>query len=62
MKSITAFESTAKNENELQGLLREASNALVQSEPDSHQRRNALASIENIQKELVSRNSFKVHP
>ena len=55
MKLVTAFELAAKNENELQGLLKEAFNALIQSMPDSYQRRNALASIENIQKELASR-------
>jgi hypothetical protein len=59
MKLVTAFELAAKNENELQGLLKQAFNALIQSEPDSHQRRNALASIENIQKELASRKATK---
>lgn len=55
MKLITRFELAAKNENELHAYLREAFNELARSEPDSHQRRNALASIENIQNELVSR-------
>ncbi|MES9999175.1 MAG: hypothetical protein ABW125_07215 [Candidatus Thiodiazotropha lotti] len=55
MKLVTRFELAAKNENELHGLLREAFNALAGSEPDSHQRRNALASIDNIQNELASR-------
>jgi len=55
MKLVTRFELAAKSENELRGLLREAFNALARSEPDSHQRRNALASIENIQSELASR-------
>lgn len=55
MKLVTRFELAAKNENELHAYLREAFNALSGSEPDSHQRRNALASIENIQNELASR-------
>lgn len=55
MKLIMKFELAAKNENELHGLLREAFNELARSDPDSHQRRNALASIENIQNELTSR-------
>lgn len=55
MKLVTKFELAAKSENELRGLLREVFNELVRSEPDSHQRRNALASIENIQGELASR-------
>lgn len=55
MKLVTRFELTARNENELYGLLREAFNELARSEPYTYQRRNALASIENIQNELASR-------
>ncbi|MEM7017161.1 MAG: hypothetical protein AAF512_07440 [Pseudomonadota bacterium] len=55
MKLITRFELAAKHENELYALLREVFNALARSEPDSHKRRNALASIENIQNEIDSR-------
>ena len=55
MKLVTRFELAAKNENELHAYLREAFNELARSEPDSHQRRNALASVENIQNELGSR-------
>lgn len=55
MKLITRFELAAKNENELRAYLREAFNELARSEPDSHQRRNALASLENIQHELALR-------
>ncbi len=51
MRLITRFEMAAKNESELYSLLREAFNELARSEPDTHQRRNALASIENIQGE-----------
>lgn len=55
MKLITRFELAAKSENELRGLLREAFNELARSKPDTHQRRSALASIENIQNELAAR-------
>lgn len=55
MRLVTRFELAAKNENELYGLLREAFNELVKSDPESHQRRNALASIENIRNEIGSR-------
>ncbi len=55
MKLVTRFELTAKNEKELHALLRETFNKLAQSEPESHQRINALASIENIQIEIGSR-------
>lgn len=54
MKLVTRFELAAKTENELRGLLREAFNELAKSDFDTHQRRNALASIENIQRELIS--------
>ncbi len=58
MKLITRFELAAKDENELYALLRDAFNELARSEPDTHQRRNALASLENIQGELASRAPF----
>lgn len=55
MTLITRFELTSVSQTQLRGLLRETFNALVQSAPDSLERRNALASIENIQRELASR-------
>ena len=55
MKQVTRFELAAKNENELHALLRNVFNKLARSKPDTHQRRNAPASIENIQNELASR-------
>lgn len=55
MKLVTRFELAKLNENELHALLRHAFNELAKSNSDTHQRRNALASIENIQRELVSR-------
>ncbi|MEO0697857.1 MAG: hypothetical protein AAFY84_17380 [Pseudomonadota bacterium] len=59
MTLITRFELASLSQNQLRGLLRETFNALVRSAPDSPERRNALASIENIQRELADRgNSF----
>lgn len=55
MYLITRLELAAKNERELYAILREAFNELAKSDIDTHQRRNALASIENIQSELASR-------
>lgn len=55
MKLLTRFELAAKNKNELHGLLRNSFNELAKSNPNTHQRRNALASIENIQREISSR-------
>ena len=53
MKLVTRFELAKLNENELRALLRHAFNELAKSNPDTHLRRNALASIENIQNELA---------
>ncbi len=55
MRLVTRFEMAAKNINELQSMLRNAFNELAKSNPDTYQRRNALASIENIQVELGAR-------
>jgi len=58
MRLITRFELAAKNEIEPHGLLGEVFNELTRSEPNTHQRRNALASIENIQREIGLRCPF----
>ena len=55
MRLVTRFEMAAKNESELHGLLRNAFNELAKSDPHTYQRGNALASIENIQREIGSR-------
>ncbi len=55
MRLMARFELAAKNESDLHGLLRNAFNELVRSDFDTHQCRNALASIENIQREIGSR-------
>jgi hypothetical protein len=54
MKLLTRFELAAKNRTELDFLLRECFNELAKSNANNHERRNALASIENIQRELGS--------
>lgn len=55
MKLITRFELAAKNENELLGLLKMAFNELAKSDFGTQERRDALASLENIENELTSR-------
>lgn len=57
MKLITRYDLAAKSEGELRGLYRKTFNALVQSTPDSAERPNALASLENIARELNQRYS-----
>lgn len=56
MKLVTRFELAAKSEAELYGLHTEIFNELVKSKKHSPERRNALASLENIEIEL----SFRV--
>ncbi len=55
MRLITRFELAEKPKTELYALLRNVFNELARSKPDTPDRRNALASIENIQREIGSR-------
>ncbi|MBT3022054.1 MAG: hypothetical protein KUF77_09800 [Candidatus Thiodiazotropha sp. (ex Lucina aurantia)] len=55
MKLVTHFELATRDDSELYALLREAFNSLAKSNFDTPERRNALASIENIQREIASR-------
>jgi len=55
MKLITRYELASKSIHDLRGLYRTVFNALVQSVPESAQRRNALASLENISREISQR-------
>ena len=57
MKLITRFDLASKSDNEVRGLYGKAFNALVQSTPESAKRRNALASLENISREINQRYS-----
>jgi hypothetical protein len=52
MRLITRFELATKTDAELYALLREVFNELAKSTVNSHERRNALASIENILREI----------
>ncbi len=58
MELITPFELSTKPTQELHSLLRHAFNELAKSNADTHQRRNTLASIENIRREINTRKSF----
>lgn len=55
MKLTTRFELAAKNKHELHALFRKVSGALAKSSPHTMERTNALASLENIQRELILR-------
>jgi len=55
MKLITKFQLATKTTHELRGMLRKCFNEMARSAFDSPERRNALASIENIQAELSLR-------
>jgi len=57
MKLITRFELASKSDGELRGLYRKAFNALIQSAPESAERRNALGSLENLTREINQRHS-----
>ena len=52
---ITNHELARLSLHELQGLYRKVFNDLVQSQPGTPERRNALASLDNIQRELNRR-------
>ena len=55
MKIMTRYDLASKSECELHGLYRTVFDALIQSTPDSSERHNALASLENISRELNQR-------
>ncbi len=55
MKLITTFELASRNEAELYSMLRATFNELAKSKPDTPERRNALASLENIRRVINSR-------
>ena len=55
MKLVTRFELASKFTSQLRGLYRDIFNALVGNDEHNHERRNALASLENIRAELASR-------
>ena len=55
MELITRFELASRRTSELHALYREIFNALARSAPDSADRRNARASLENIAAEIATR-------
>lgn len=55
MKLITHFELATRSTSELHALYREIFNALVRSAPGSDERRNCLASLENVRSEMRNR-------
>ena len=56
MNLITRFELASLGTSELRALYRGVFDDLVRSEPGSAERRNALASLENIAAEIAARN------
>ena len=55
MKLVLRFELAFFSECELRGLYRESFNTLAASDPGSAERRDALASLETIERELNAR-------
>lgn len=55
MKLITRFALASRSKSELHALYREVFNALVPSARGSAERRNVLASLENIKAEISAR-------
>jgi hypothetical protein len=55
MKLVSRFEAASRSTAELHGLLKEAFHAFAAAPRGSHERRNALASMENIEAELACR-------
>lgn len=55
MKLVSRFEAASRSTAELHGLLTEAFNAFVAAPRGSQERRDALASLCNIEDELATR-------
>ena len=55
MRLITRYEAQKLNLEELHGLFREAFNAVAAAPRGSQDRRNALSSLDHIERELISR-------
>ncbi len=61
-KIITSYDLDHRSDNELCALFQKVSQDLTKSEPGTYQRRNALASIENISRELNRRRAYRLKP
>jgi hypothetical protein len=55
MRLITASDLAKRSNSELAALFRDVSQTLALSEPSSSERRNALATLENIDRERAAR-------
>lgn len=55
MKLLTIFELAVKGESELSAIFKQTFNELAKSKQGSPERRNALASLENVQRTFISR-------
>ena len=55
MKLLTIFELATRSEKELHAIYRNVFNELAKSKEGSADRRNAIASLENIERALISR-------
>ena len=55
MKLVSRFEAASRNTAELHGLLKQAFNAFAAAPRGSQERRDALASMRNIEAELGAR-------
>ncbi|MHC0055836.1 hypothetical protein [Actibacterium sp. D379-3] len=55
MKLITRYDAQKLSLEELQGLFREAFNAVAAAPRGSEERRNAMASLDNLERELALR-------
>lgn len=55
MKLLTIFELATRSENELHATYKKTFNELAKSEKCSADRGNALASLENIERAIISR-------
>ncbi len=61
-KVITTMELQQQTGSELSALFRKVSQDLVQSEPGSPERRNTLASLENINRAINTRQTLQLKP
>lgn len=61
-KVITQSELHSRSESELSALFRKVSQELTGTTPGSTERRNTLASLENIQRALATRRSMHPKP
>ncbi|MCB9989742.1 MAG: hypothetical protein H6868_10510 [Rhodospirillales bacterium] len=59
-KLLTHFELASRSERDLRALLRDLFNALARSDADSSERRNTLASLDNVRREISARQNLRL--